>query len=133
MSDGGNSERIQRDRRVLLLATLLSLLLAAAEVAGGHYSGSLSLLGDALHLLADITGYLVGMVGLSMCLRPATPTMSFGHDRAESLAALLSLALIWLMSGFLVNGAMSRFRHPLPIQSLPMLLVAAIGLLGNIL
>lgn len=132
-SEGAEGERIRKDRRVLLWATLLSGAFAGTEVAGAYLSGSLSLLGEALHLASDFAGYLVGIMGLTLSLRPPSAHMTFGYDRAESLAALASLVLIWVMCCELIRGAVLRLLSPTIVHAGPMLIVASIGLCGNIL
>ena len=55
-------------------------------------SGSLAVLSDAAHLAADLSAFVVAIVGSHIASLPASDAHTFGLKRTESLAALFSMA-----------------------------------------
>jgi cobalt-zinc-cadmium efflux system protein len=104
-----------------------------AEVIGGLLTGSLALLADAGHMLADVFGLTMSLAALRMAARPATPRRTFGFHRAEILAAVVNAVLLLGIAGFILYEAWFRFAEPNVVESLPMLLVAAGGLVVNLI
>lgn len=99
----------------------------------GHYkTHSLSLLADALHLLVDISGFLVSIFTLRIARWPETRRMTFGYQRVEILGALFSVMLIWAAVAYLVVESFHKYIHPSEIDSFTFLSIAVIGLAVNI-
>ena len=98
---------------VHFLTPILHLSLShARQVVGGIYANSLAVLTDAAHLLSDLAGFLISIFALWLASIEPTSTLSFGFHRAEILGALLSVLLIWVMTGILVYEAVFRVRNP---------------------
>lgn len=117
----------------LLAATLMCLVFMIAEIVGGYLAGSLAVMTDAAHLLSDFVGFLVSLFAIWLGQRPPTRKLSFGYYRAEILGALLSIAMIWMMTGLFVYLAVVRVIHQdFTIQADTMMIVAAIGVVINI-
>ena len=129
---GGANSAVKRDTRRLLIAITLCFVFMVAEIVGGWLSGSLAIMTDAAHLLSDVAGFLISLLALTWSTRPANTRLSFGYHRAEILGALLSIALVWILTAFLVVEAVHRVRNPEPIDAKVMLAVAVIGLIVNI-
>lgn len=72
---------------------------------------SLSVISDAAHLLSDIVGFAISLFALRASGWEATPCQSFGYNRLEVLGALLSVQLIWFISGFLIYEAVGRILY----------------------
>ena len=104
----------------------------AAEVAGGIFSGSLALLGDAGHMLVDALALGLSLVAMMLARRPATATKTFGYFRLEILAALANGIILVVVSLVIFYEAYQRLLEPLAVRTPVMLLVAAIGLFANI-
>lgn len=103
-----------------------------AEVIGGVLTGSLALLADAGHMFADVVGLAMSLGALRIAARPATPNRTFGFQRAEILAAVANAVLLLGIGLGVLYEAWSRLSEPHPVASLPMLIVAAGGLLVNL-
>ncbi|XP_069703707.1 proton-coupled zinc antiporter SLC30A2-like [Periplaneta americana] len=117
----------------LLAATVMCLLFMVAEVVGGYLAGSLAVMSDAAHLLSDFVGFLVSLFALWLGRRTPTRRLSFGYHRAEILGALLSITIIWVMTGGFVYLAVLRVVHQdFTIKADTMMVVAAIGVVINI-
>jgi cation diffusion facilitator family transporter len=112
------------------LAGLAATALAQAVVVG--LSGSVALLGDALHNAADaLTAVPLGVAFLLSRRRP-TRRYTYGYGRAEDLAGIVIVAVIVLSSAAAAYAAVTRLLHPHPVTHLIAVAVAAaIGFAGN--
>ncbi|MBI2939240.1 MAG: cation transporter [Chloroflexi bacterium] len=121
----------ERDRRPLVIALLLTASFLVVEVLGAVFTGSLALLADAGHLLADVAALGLALFAFWIAERPATPERTYGYYRVEVLAALANAATLVVLALYIFWEAYHRLSAPPPIRSLPMLGVAVAGLLAN--
>lgn len=121
-----------RHRHRLAVVLALTLAVAAVQVVGGVVSGSLALLADAGHMLTDATGVAVALLGVRLAGRPATPTRTFGLQRAEVLAALANALLLGALGAWVLVEAVRRWQEPHEVQSAVMLAVAVVGAAANV-
>lgn len=122
----------QLAQRALITAFAVTLGLLVAEVVGGLLTGSLALLSDAGHMLADVGALGLSICALWMATRPPTPSRTYGFHRVEVLAALANGLTLLLIAGYVFWEAAHRFQEPPEVKSAPMLGVAAAGLLANV-
>jgi cation diffusion facilitator family transporter len=96
-------------------------------------SGSVGLLGDALHNLSDVSTSLVVFLGFRFSKRPATPTHPYGYERAEDIAGLGVALVVWasaLFAGYVsVHKLLLGHGHTSHL-GLGMA-AAAVGVVGN--
>lgn len=121
-------------RRRLIAASIICLIFMVGEVVGGVLSNSLAIATDAAHLLTDFASFMISLFAIWLSSRPATRKMSFGWYRAEVIGALLSVLMIWFVTGLLVYLAIERLRtKEFEIDSQVMVITASAGLLVNII
>jgi zinc transporter 2 len=102
------------------------------EIIGGALSNSLAIMTDAAHMLSDFASFLISLFAIWMANRPPTKLMSFGWHRMEVLGALVSVVVIWILTGVLVYEAVLRVIHQdYEINADIMLITAAIGVYVN--
>ncbi|URL59795.1 cation transporter [Luteibacter flocculans] len=118
--------------RKLLFAFVLTTLMMVAEAAGGLVSGSLALLADAGHMLVDALALLLAFIGASVAARPADARRTYGYGRIEVLAGFVNALTQFVLVAFIVYEAVQRLLEPKPILSGVMLIVAAFGLVINV-
>ncbi|MBA2565586.1 MAG: cation transporter [Gemmatimonadetes bacterium] len=118
--------------RSLLFALTLTLGVLVAEAVGGWLTGSLALLSDAGHMLADAASLGLAVVAIKVASLPPNPRKSFGYHRFEILAALANGLTLWALVAFVAWEAILRLRTPQPIDVRGMMLVAGLGLLANV-
>lgn len=123
----------RRARNKLLVACVLCVVFIVGELLGGILAGSLAIMTDAAHLLSDLAGFLISLFALYMAQRPPSSTLSFGWQRIEILAAVLSVLLIWALTGVLVYEAVVRAIDPPPVDGQIMFITAIGGVAVNIL
>src|SRR3989449_7065891 len=102
------------------------------EMIGGWLAGSLALLADAAHMLADVAALALALVAAWVAQRPATPERSFGFMRLEILAALLNGAVLFAIAIGIGVEAWHRLRVPQLVNGRLLLGVAAVGFAANL-
>ncbi len=116
---------------VLAGAVAATLLLVAAEIAGGYFGHSIALVSDALHNLSDIPTMLISWVALRWAIRPADHERTYGYQRAGVLAAFINAILLFLVGLGLLYEAFERFRHPVAVQEIWMIRISVLALVVN--
>lgn len=110
----------------------LTFFYLIVEVIGGLWTGSLALLADAGHMLADVAGVGLALLAIWFAEKPASPERTYGYYRVEILAALTNAVVLIFISLYILYEAYERFRNPPEVHSAGMLAVAAVGLVINI-
>ena len=118
-----------RGRLLIVLALVVGYLLV--EVVGSLLTNSLALLADAGHMLTDAVGVALALLAIAFASRPATANKSYGYYRLEILAAAANAVLLFGVAAFILYEAFQRFSAPPEVRSLPMLGIAAVGLVVN--
>lgn len=125
-----------RDSRALIIAMVSTGVIFVAQVIGGLLSNSLALLSDAGHMLTDLSALLISFAALRIAARPKgtyAAKYTYGLQRVEILAALLNGLLLLAMCAYIVFESIQRFMAPEAVHTIPMLFVAVIGLIANII
>jgi len=117
----------------LAVVLALTLLFMIVEAIGGWISGSLALLADAGHMLTDAGALGLTLLSAWIGLRPASHSKTYGYQRWEILAALINGAALFGIAGWVVVEAVQRIQHPEPIRAGLFLIVAAGGLVVNLI
>ncbi len=125
--------RAPESRRSLTIVLALTAIYMVAETMGGWWTGSLALLADAGHMLADVAALMLALMAVWFAARPATPNKTFGYYRLEILAALVNGVALILISLIIVYEAYQRWFAPTKVRSIAMTIVAAGGLLVNLI
>jgi len=120
-------------RRRMRVALAITAAIMVVEALGGWLAGSLALLADAGHMLADVGALALSLVVASLAQRPATAGRTFGLLRLEILAALVNGAALIAISVGVAVEAYHRLRNPPQIQAGLLLGVAAAGLVANVI
>ncbi len=103
-----------------------------AEAIGGWIAGSLALVADAAHMLADAGALAMSYAAVRAARRPASDLMSYGHHRWQVLAAFVNGLALLLLSAWIVIEAAHRLMAPSPVEPRTMMAVAGLGVLANL-
>jgi cobalt-zinc-cadmium efflux system protein len=122
-----------RHRRSLIWALALTTTFLVVEVIGAWISGSLALLADAAHMLTDAGGLALALFAIWFAARPPSAAKTYGYLRAEVLAALVNAVVLLLLAVYILYEAYQRFFAPPEVLSTPMLIVAVVGLVVNLI
>ncbi len=119
-------------RWALGAALVCTLTIAVAEFVGGILANSLALQGDAGHMLSDAAALGVSFLAAWLATRPMTARRTFGFHRAEVLAALLNSVFLLGIASWVGTRAIGRLGDPIEVSAVPVLIIAIIGLIVNL-
>ena len=122
----GNMKRV-------IIALALTGSFMVVEVVGGILAGSLALLADAGHMLTDTMALALSAIAFHVAKRPADARRTFGYQRFQILAAFVNGLSLLVIVGWIVFEAMRRFVSPVEVAGPTMLVVAAAGLVVNVI
>jgi cobalt-zinc-cadmium efflux system protein len=129
---GSHHVHAKDGKRQLILALSITGTWFIIELAGGIYANSLALLADAAHMLTDLAALSLSYFALKISSRPATHEKTYGYLRAEILAALANGICLILIAAYIFYESYERLWAPQRVKSIPMLVIAATGLLANL-
>jgi len=116
----------------MVLAFLLATGFMVAELVVGVLANSLALIADAGHMVSDAAALGLGLFAMWIASRPHTERRTFGFHRAEILAALVNGSLLVGIALFVSYHAVGRLREAQVVASGPVLIIAAFGLVVNV-
>lgn len=122
----------ETDRGALKLALGLIVAFMLAEVTAGVLASSLALLSDAAHMLTDAVALAVALAAARLAARPAGGALTYGLGRAEILSAQANGLTLLILSVAIVADAIGRLVSPPRVAGLPMLIVAVVGAIVNL-
>lgn len=127
----GQSAAAAGQRRLLAVLGMVSAFLVV-EVIGGLLTNSLALLADAGHMFTDAAGIGLALLAIWFAQRAATAEKSFGYYRVEIFAAVANAVILFGIAAYILYEAIQRFAAPPEVIGVPMLGIAAIGLVVNL-
>lgn len=133
-SDHGHHHhgRVEADRRALTIALALIAGLMAAEVVFGVIAGSLALLADAGHLLADAGALGFAVIAAVLAARPAGGRWTYGLGRLEILSAQANGVALGIVGIAVAVAATVRLVHPSDVRGGVVAAVAGAGVVVNL-
>jgi cobalt-zinc-cadmium efflux system protein len=121
-----------RYQRRLLVAWALTFAFFGVELAVGIWSGSLALISDAGHMAADVIALSAALFACRYAIREDTSgRRTFGNYRAEILASGLTVLIMLGIGAYTFVAAVGRIGDEPHVESTPMLVVGALGLVVN--
>lgn len=120
------------ERRVLF-ALVLTGVFMVVEVAGGLITGSLALIADAGHMLTDSAALALAWAAFRVARRPNDARRTYGYHRVQVLAAFLNGVALVVIVGWITVEALRRLWQPIDVLGGPMLVIALLGLIVNII
>jgi cation diffusion facilitator family transporter len=118
--------------RAIAVSAIGLAITGGIELALALFTGSVALLGDALHNLADVSTSVVVFIGFRVSKRPPTRSHPYGFERAEDLAGLGIALVIWGSAVFAGFESYQKFVSRAPTEHVRVgMLAAVIGMIGN--
>jgi cobalt-zinc-cadmium efflux system protein len=114
-------------------AIVLTTLTLVAEVAGGIWTNSLALLSDAAHVFLDLFALILSLAAIRLAAAPASETRTFGWHRTEVFASFINGVTVFIMAVGIFYESGVRLLHPEEVKSIPMFIIATVGLVANLL
>ena len=128
----GLSELRRTPIRRLVVAFTITAGFMVVEAIAGFLSGSLALLADAGHMLADAAALALAMIAQRIASQQRTRARTYGYRRAEVLAAFANGVALALTAVWIFGEAVARFQEPRSIDGAAMTATAVAGLLVNL-
>jgi cation diffusion facilitator family transporter len=117
----------ERGEGVAKLGFAAVAFMGAVKGVVGWYSGSVSLLAQAVDSLTDLFSLVAVFAGMRLSRRPPSERFPYGYYRAETLVSLAISVVILLTGGSMLMESLSRVWSPVPVSD-PMLVALAAGL-----
>ena len=119
--DHSSHEHIPQDKKILALSFAIITGFMVVEFIGGYWFNSLALMADAGHMANDSLSLFLALLAL------------FLSAQKQRYIALLNSGSLIVVALMILVEAIQRWQNPIDIMALPMLGVASLGLLVNLL
>ncbi len=109
----------------------LNVIYIIVEVIFGLLVSSMALIADAGHNLSDVLGLLLAWGATYLAKSLPTKNRTYGLRKSTILAALFNAIILLIAVGAISIEAIRRLINPEPVQGIPMMIVAGIGVFVN--
>jgi len=131
---GHDQNRLRAEsKRGMLIVSGITATYMVVEIVTGLLTGSLAMLADAGHMLSDLGALLLGLLAIWFSTKPPTAGKTYGYYRSEILAGFFNALVLVFISCSIIFESYRRFQSPPEVRGLPVLCVAILGLLLNVI
>ncbi|WP_340642513.1 cation diffusion facilitator family transporter [Photobacterium damselae] len=116
----------------LIVAVFINIILTIVQIVAGLFSGSLSLLADALHNLSDAGAIVVAIVARVIGNKPANKKMPYGYKRAEMIGVLVNSTTLIVVGIYLIVESFDKYLNPTPVNGWIVFSVATFALIVDL-
>ncbi|MEH2039623.1 cation diffusion facilitator family transporter [Nostoc sp.] len=95
-------------RKVLIITLLLNLFVMGLKAVVGYWTGSLSLLADALHSVTDSANNILGLIASKFSSPQPDREHPYGHSKFEAIGALGIASFLGIACFEILQGAIER-------------------------
>lgn len=117
----------------LLASAVFTAVIFLAELAGGYVFNSLALMTDAAHVFMDAFALALSWFAINISELPPTEKRTFGLHRVEVFVSFINSFSLFIITLFILYKAYFRIASPEPVEAGGTLVIAAIGLLANVI
>jgi len=118
-------------QKAFALGIALNAIFVVVEAIVGYLSGSLAILADAGHNLADTASLLIAFFAFRLALSKPTQKYTYGYKKATILAALANAVILLITIVVIVYEAAERISSPIEINGRVVMITAGIGIFIN--
>jgi cobalt-zinc-cadmium efflux system protein len=115
------------------LALILTVTFVIGQAIAAWFAGSLALFSDACHNFADAAALGFSWYALWIAQKPSHTGMTYGYHRVGILAALANAVSLVVIALLIFWEAVSRLRHPQPVEGWIVIVVAGVAVAVNAL
>jgi cation diffusion facilitator family transporter len=108
MAASAPENRDRQVERVLITEGVANLLVMLVKAAVGLHTGSIAIIGDAIHSLADFANNAVAFIATRIASAPPDPEHPYGHRKFETLAVFVIATLLSVLAIEIILGAIDR-------------------------
>lgn len=110
---------------------VLNLAVVAAELVIGLMSNSMALISDSGHNFSDVLTLVFSWIAVKLSQREPTLRFTYGFRRSTILMALVNTFILLVSIAAIFWATIIRLKHPVPVKSLNMIIVAGFGIIIN--
>jgi cation diffusion facilitator family transporter len=103
-----NSQRDKSVQRVILIEGSVNFFVLVAKLTVGLTTGSLAIVGDAIHSLTDVVNNVVAWVVIRLSSSPPDREHPYGHRKFETLAVFFLASLLVVLAFELAIHAINK-------------------------
>jgi len=122
----------EKSVKLLIISFVVNMILSIAEIIGGIISGSIALIGDALHNTSDALSILIAVIAFKIGNKKASPKYTYGFKRAEIIGGFVNLILLFISGAYLLIEGIERLIKPEEIQGTMIIWISAFALIVDI-
>ncbi len=122
----------KRSRTVLFSISSNAVLLTAKLIAG-VFTGSVSILSEAVHSASDLVASVVAFIAIHRSVTPPDESHNYGHGRFENLAGVVEGLVLLGVGGWIIYGAVDKILNGTELELLSLgIVVMALSALVNL-
>ncbi|MDR1829386.1 MAG: cation diffusion facilitator family transporter, partial [Candidatus Fibromonas sp.] len=122
---------VQNMRKAFTWGIALNAVFVIVEAIVGYLSGSLAVLADAGHNLADTASLVIALLAFRLALAKPTQKYTYGYKKATVLAAFANALILMVTIAAIVYEAIERFANPVEIDGKVVMIIAGVGIFIN--
>ncbi len=122
---------MKKSTRNMLFAFLLNFGFAVIELVGGILTNSISIISDAVHDLGDSASIGMSLILEKKSEKKPDANYTYGYMRYSVIGALLTSAILFVGSFFVVYNSICRLLSPIEVNYDGMLILAIVGTVVN--
>lgn len=126
-----HSHAHQKHGKAFAIGIGLNIVFVAVEVFYGFAANSSALLADAGHNASDVLSLIFAWTAAWLATRKPRGKYTYGLRRTTILVSILNALLLFAAMGFIGWDAWQKIADPQPVAGIPVMIVAAIGVVIN--
>ena len=120
-----------KTERNILIAFILNITFSIFEFIGGIFTGSVSIISDAIHDIGDAASIGLSLVLEKISKKQPDSNYSYGYLRYSVLGGFITTVILLFGSVAVIFNAIHRILNPAPIKYNGMIIFAIIGVIVN--
>lgn len=127
-----HSHVVTNINRAFIIGIAINALYVVIEFSAGLYYNSLSLISDAGHNLSDVAALALSLLAFRLAKIKANDRYTYGYRKSTILVSLTNAVILFIAIGGILWESIHRFSNPVEISGQSVSVVAAIGILINV-
>jgi cation diffusion facilitator family transporter len=104
--------------RTARLSIISNSALIVMKLVAGIFSGSVSILSEAIHSGMDLLASGIAFLAVKMSDNPPDKEHPYGHGKVENISGVIEAVLIFIAAGWIIYEAIHKIIKPAPIQNI---------------
>ncbi len=116
-----------------LVGIVVNMIIAAAKLIIGSFSGSISITADAVNNFSDAGSSIITLIGFKMANKPADEDHPYGHGRIEYISGFIVAFIVLIFGVELMKSSVERIINPAEITySIWAIVILVLSIAGKI-